>query len=117
MNQLKKLKELETELSSFKRRYADLALEYNALKYLIEKSFKSCYKARDCWVSGRSVWQLILVYLCITTDLSAKLRIQLVVGIWSKWQKSILLMASEKYTIYCVLKGIDGTINAYTECM
>ena len=55
VNQLKKLKELKTELSSFKRRYAELALEHNALKHLIEKSFKSCYKARDCWVSGRSV--------------------------------------------------------------
>ena len=37
VNQLKKLKELESELSSFKRRYADLTLEYNALKHLIEK--------------------------------------------------------------------------------
>ena len=42
VNQLKKLKELETELSSFKRMYADLALEYNALKHLIEKSSKTC---------------------------------------------------------------------------
>ncbi len=32
VNQLKKLKELETELSSFKRRYADLSLAYNAIK-------------------------------------------------------------------------------------
>ncbi len=38
VNQLKKLKELETELSSFKRMYADLALENNALKHLIEKN-------------------------------------------------------------------------------
>ena len=37
VNQLKKLKELETELSSFKRRYAELSLENNALKHLIEK--------------------------------------------------------------------------------
>ena len=42
VNQLKKLKELETELSSFKRMYAELALEYNALKHLIEKSSKAC---------------------------------------------------------------------------
>ncbi len=41
VKQLKKLKELETELSSSKRMYADLALEYNALKHLIEKSFKT----------------------------------------------------------------------------
>ncbi len=37
VKQLKKLKELETELSSFKRMYAELALEHNALKHLIEK--------------------------------------------------------------------------------
>ena len=37
VKQLKKLKELESELSSFKRRYAELALEYHALKHLIEK--------------------------------------------------------------------------------
>ena len=37
VNQLKKLKELKSELSSFKRKYADLAVEYNALKHLIEK--------------------------------------------------------------------------------
>ena len=42
VNQLKKLKELETKLSSFKRMYADLTLEYNALKHLIEKSSKTC---------------------------------------------------------------------------
>ena len=42
VNQLKKLKELETELSSFKRRYVELALEHNALKHLIEKSSKAC---------------------------------------------------------------------------
>ncbi len=39
VNQLKKLKELETELSLFKRMYAELTLEYNALKYLIENFF------------------------------------------------------------------------------
>ena len=36
-NQVKKLKELEAELSSFKRMYADLAFENDALKSLIEK--------------------------------------------------------------------------------
>jgi len=34
---LKRMKELETELSQFKRMYADLALENRALKDLIEK--------------------------------------------------------------------------------
>jgi putative transposase len=36
-NQLKKLKEVESELAEFKRMYADLAFENNALKNLIEK--------------------------------------------------------------------------------
>lgn len=36
-NQLKKMKELEAELTQFKRMYADLAFENNALKNLIEK--------------------------------------------------------------------------------
>ena len=37
ISQLKKMKELETELSAFKKMYADLAFENNALKNLIEK--------------------------------------------------------------------------------
>ena len=37
VNQLKKLKEVERELSEFKRMYADLAFENNTLKNLIEK--------------------------------------------------------------------------------
>lgn len=37
VNQLKKLKEVEQQLSEFKRMYADLAFENNALKNLIEK--------------------------------------------------------------------------------
>jgi len=36
-NQLKKMKEMEAELAEFKRMYADLAFENNALKNLIEK--------------------------------------------------------------------------------
>lgn len=36
-SQLKKLKEVEAELFEFKRMYADLAFENNALKNLIEK--------------------------------------------------------------------------------
>lgn len=36
-NQLKKMKEQEAELAQFKRMYADLAFENNALKNLIEK--------------------------------------------------------------------------------
>ena len=35
--QLKKMKEMESELSAFKKMYADLAFENNALKNLIEK--------------------------------------------------------------------------------
>lgn len=37
LSQVKKLKVLEEELSQFKRMYADLAFENNALKNLIEK--------------------------------------------------------------------------------
>lgn len=36
-SQLKKMKEVEAELAQFKRMYADLAFENNALKNLIEK--------------------------------------------------------------------------------
>ena len=36
-SELKRIKELEKELSQFKRMYADLALENRALKDLIEK--------------------------------------------------------------------------------
>lgn len=36
-SQLKKMKEVEAELVQFKRMYADLAFENNALKNLIEK--------------------------------------------------------------------------------
>ena len=36
-NDLKRMKDLEVELSQFKRMYADLALENRALKDLIEK--------------------------------------------------------------------------------
>lgn len=37
VSDLKRMKEIETELSRLKRMYADLALENNALKDLIEK--------------------------------------------------------------------------------
>lgn len=37
VSQLKKMKEMESELAEFKRMYADLAFENNALKNLIEK--------------------------------------------------------------------------------
>ena len=37
VSQLKKLKEMEAELNAFKKMYADLAFENNALKNLIEK--------------------------------------------------------------------------------
>lgn len=36
-NQLKKMKEMEGELAEFKRMYADLAFENQALKNLLEK--------------------------------------------------------------------------------
>jgi len=37
LNQLKKMKEVESELAAFKKMYADLAYENQALKKLIEK--------------------------------------------------------------------------------
>ena len=36
-NQLRKIKEMETDLATFKKMYADLAFENQALKNLIEK--------------------------------------------------------------------------------
>jgi len=38
---LKRMKEMETEMAHLKRMYADMALENQALKDLIEKSFKA----------------------------------------------------------------------------
>jgi len=42
---LKRLKEMERELSQLKHMYADMALENRALKDLIEKSFKDAGEA------------------------------------------------------------------------
>ncbi len=40
-SELKKIKSLEAENAKLKRMYADLALEVDMAKYIIEKSFKS----------------------------------------------------------------------------
>jgi len=39
---LKRIKDMERELSQFKRMYAELALENRAMKDLIEKKLKGC---------------------------------------------------------------------------
>jgi len=39
---LKRIKDMERELSQFKRMYADLALENRAMKDLIEKKLEGC---------------------------------------------------------------------------
>lgn len=43
---LKRLKELEEENSKLKRMYANLALDLEAARYIIEKSFKALPKAK-----------------------------------------------------------------------
>jgi len=40
-NQLRRLKELESELAQFKRMYADVSLQNQILKDVIEKSFNA----------------------------------------------------------------------------
>jgi putative transposase len=49
---LKRLKEMERELSQLKRMYADMAMKNRALKDLIEKNFKAARKARSSDLSG-----------------------------------------------------------------
>jgi hypothetical protein len=45
-SQLRKLKVLEDKNQKLKRMYADVSLQRDALKNLIEKSFKACAKER-----------------------------------------------------------------------
>jgi hypothetical protein len=46
VNSLKKVKQLEEENAKLKRMYAELALELNMAKYVIEKSYKALCQAR-----------------------------------------------------------------------
>ena len=50
---LKKMKEMEAEMSRLKRMYADLALENRALKDLIEKSSEAVREKRSRLLSHR----------------------------------------------------------------
>jgi putative transposase len=49
---LKRLKEMERELSQLKRMYADMAMENRALKDLIEKNSRATREARSGDLSG-----------------------------------------------------------------
>ena len=49
---LKRLKELETELSQYKRMYAELARENDAMRNLIEKSSEAAREARGGQVAA-----------------------------------------------------------------
>ena len=51
VSDLKRMKEIEAELSQLKRMYADLALENRAMKDLIEKSSKAARETRGGPVS------------------------------------------------------------------
>ena len=46
-SELKRIKELEQENSRLKRMYANLAMELDTAKYIIEKSFKALREAKD----------------------------------------------------------------------
>jgi hypothetical protein len=48
VNSLKKVKQLEEENAKLKRMYAELALELNMAKYVIEKSYKALCQASTC---------------------------------------------------------------------
>jgi putative transposase len=50
---LKRMKDMEAELSQLKRMFADMALENRALKDLIEKSSKAVRQTRSCALSER----------------------------------------------------------------
>lgn len=45
-SELKRVKELEEENARLKRMYANLAMELDVAKYIIEKSFKALHEAR-----------------------------------------------------------------------
>ena len=55
-SELKRLKELESELSQYKKMYAELARENYALKELIEKSTEAIGQARGGALSGGASW-------------------------------------------------------------
>ena len=62
LSQVKKLKAIEEELSQFKRMYADLAFENNALKNLIEKKLSlnlNCLFFRYSKAKMTSTWSEI----------------------------------------------------------
>ncbi len=67
--QLKKLKELESKLSSFKRRYPELALENNALKHLIEKNLLRSAEKREA-VGYLTDESLSIRQVCVAINLS-----------------------------------------------
>jgi hypothetical protein len=52
ISDLKRLKEMERELSQLKRMYADMAMENRALKDLIEKNSKAARETRSSDLSG-----------------------------------------------------------------
>ena len=53
VSDIKRLKELDEENQRLKRMFADLSLKHEALKDIVEKSFKAVREARDCEVFGR----------------------------------------------------------------
>ena len=55
-SELKRLKELESELSQYKKMYAELARENYALKELIEKNSRAVGQARGRALSGGPSW-------------------------------------------------------------
>ena len=58
---LKRLKEMERELSQLKRMYADMALENKAL-ILLKNSFRTAREARGCSISCGSaslIWSVV----------------------------------------------------------
>ena len=56
VSELKRMKELEAENARLKRMYADLALENQAMKDLIEKSSDAAREARGGGVSGQGTF-------------------------------------------------------------
>jgi hypothetical protein len=70
---LKRLKEMERELSQLKRMYADMAMENRALKDLIEKNSKAAREARRGDLSGGrspavTSRRLIRVFECLRLE-------------------------------------------------
>ena len=77
VSQLKKLKEMESELSQYKKIAAELTLQNSVLKDVIEKKLQGLPRSGSWWITavkntalvcGRPVYCLVFIFRCTTTS-------------------------------------------------